>query len=512
MLMQISLRLARRNTPARLALVLALAAPAASTVASEPTPAAAPSRAAATTADERAGEDDASASAAPLAIVGATVLTMVEDSPAPDEGTQPLAAGLVLERATIVIEGGTITAVGPTAEIALPAGARVVDGSERWVLPGLVDLHVHLPIPDDLVPGALTLDATLALCVAHGITTLRSMHGDPSHVALRDAIRGGERLGPGLVVASPPLYGDLTPEQVTALVAEHARQGYDLVKLHEGLAPAAFDAAVRACREHGLPFAGHVTDTIAPGHALAAGPATLEHLDNFLLQTTAEVDERPALGSAPHVLVASARLERLPALARATSASGCAIVPTLALFEAFASGRSGDELDARIPELEWVPAPRRAFWSRSADNRAEYFAGDALGERWLAARRAVVASLLDANVPIVCGTDSPRELNVPGFALARELEALVCAGLDPQAALAAATRTAADALGRGANEGRIAPGYRADLVVLMADPLADVAHVGAVESVVLNGKLLDRPALDALLDQARPPAAGPEQE
>ena len=203
---------------------------------------------------------------AELAIVSATVLPMDSERMLPDH--------------TVVVKGGRIAAVLPANEVTLEAETRVVAGDGRFLIPGLAEMHGHLPGANS--PPALTEDV-LMLYVANGVTTVRGMQGHPSQLALRDRIDAGELIGPRLIVGSPSMSGRIeTPEEARRLVREYHAAGFDLLKVHEGFAPETYTALAAEARALGIPFAGHVADEVGLLAALEAGHDTVDHLDNFV--------------------------------------------------------------------------------------------------------------------------------------------------------------------------------------------------------------------------------------
>ena len=384
----------------------------------------------------------------------------------------PMDAERVLEGHTVLVRDGRIEAVGPAAEVAVPAGATRIDGAGRWLIPGLAEMHAH-------VPGAQASEAAMEelmfLYVANGVTTIRGMLGAPNQLALRDRLARGELLGPTLYVGAPSLNGNSAPDAATAerLVRAHREAGYDFLKLHPGLSRAAYDAIVRTAREVGTTWAGHVSEAVGIDHTLATRQSTIDHLDGYL----------PAAGDP----------ERLRALVAATVEAGTWNVPTMYLWESFLSS-DGPERWMALPEMRYVSPQQRAGWenqkrgvmAQQADVTEEARA------REVRQRRELLKALSDVGARILMGTDSPQLFNVPGFALHRELRVMADAGMSPYRVLESGTRNvalyAAEDLGLDGSFGTVAPGMRADLVLLTADPLADVGNVARRAGVMVAGR------------------------
>lgn len=412
-----------------------------------------------------------------LAFVGVNVLSM--DS-----------SGAVLEDQTVLVDAGRITALGARAELTPPEGARVVAAEGRWLLPGMAEMHGHLPSPNG-APGFA--EDVLFLYLANGITSVRGMLGDPSQLELRDRIARGELSGPRLFVGSPPLHGGLglTPESAAALVAEFATAGYDHLKVHEGLSAEAHRAIAAAATEHGLRFGGHVADDVGLWAALENGQATVDHLDNLIESLLPEGAQPATLAE----LAAQVERERMPEVAAKLARSGTALVPTQALWAHLLGGLAGDAQRERHPELKYMPRALVDGWVRDADQRAASM-GDSAAPL-LALRDEMLLALHEGGALIMMGTDSPQLFSVPGFSLHREIQAMAKAGLGAPAILDAGTAAVARFYGEDYQAGRVAPGLRADLILLTADPREDLGALARPEAVLADGRLWTREALDA---------------
>ncbi|MEM6455439.1 MAG: amidohydrolase family protein [Acidobacteriota bacterium] len=447
---------------------------------------------------------------------------------------------------TVRVERDRIVAIDDVDSARIPEKATVVDGRGRYLMPGLADMHVHL------------LDAGhLLLYVATGVTTVRNMWGWIGTLRLRKAIDDGERLGPRIVSTGaildgkPPIWPGSTvadtPEAARAAVALTAASGFEQVKVYNRLQRAAYDAVIEAAAAHDLPVVGHVPDRVGIAHALAQRQRSVEHLSGYiaalsdtLASETADGDDPPDRDDAgdddnPHALqvlqrrmVAQARGDQplvarigrdaRKRLARLTRDAGTWNVPTLIVTERFFTGGDARRALLQAPAMRYVEPRLRAAWAAEGDFRAPEFddAARDLMMRWMPVRKAMTRALVDAGAPILVGTDAPNPLVVPGFAIHDELALLVDAGLTPRQVLTAATRDAARFLGEDDDWGTVRVGQRADLLLLDADPLADVAHVGPTHQVgvLVAGRWLTRDALRVRLDalaarHARRPFAPP---
>jgi imidazolonepropionase-like amidohydrolase len=410
----------------------------------------------------------------------------------------------VLPHQTVLVKGDRIVAVGPAATTALAPGATRIDGAGKWLVPGLVDMHVHFNVETDAV-----------LFVANGVTTVRNMWGRPETLDLRERAKKDPAWpGPSVYTSGPILDGNPprwpgsvvleTPAAAAAEVKAEKIAGYDYLKVYDGLAPEVYDAIAAAAREHGLRVVGHTPKAVPLLHALASGQASIEHMTGVLLalqgaESKAATMEWPAQGKE---LLAHVDESKLPALAKAFLDAKAALVPTLVVLSRFGALDHPEELLAR-PENRYVAPAMIAAWDPTKDFRLKAMTADtfALNRDANAARAALMKKLADAGVPVLAGTDTPNPFVVPGFAMHEELELLVAAGFTPAQALHAATAGPAAWLGAEAELGSIRVGARADLVLLDGDPLADITATKRRAGVMVRGTWYPQPELQQKLDE-----------
>lgn len=402
----------------------------------------------------------------------------------------------IVNSQTVVIENGRITAVGPTSTTRVPAGATRVDARGKYLIPGLAEMHGHIP-----ASGALTPEIAMFLYIAGGATTVRGMQGHPSHLPLRDRIRSGELVGPTLYLSAPPLSGQNTPDVATAVqrVRDARQAGYDHLKVHEALTQEVYDAIVATARETGLPWGGHVSAHVGVKGALAARQSTIDHLDDYV--EALEADNAPtksSLSKLPQVLD-HLDLSKLPAVVRATREAGVAMVPTMPLWEVLRGMHSAESMNDR-PELRYVPAQMRTNWANTVTNVHASAPRDYV-QREVALRNRILKELYDGGVLILLGSDAPQLYSVPGFSLQREMETMVSAGMTPYAVLESGSVNVAKFYGIENEVGRIAVGQRADLILLDANPLENIQNVAKKAGVMVRGRWLPWSEIQARLDQ-----------
>ena len=411
-----------------------------------------------------------------VAFVGVNVLPMT------DPGVP-----LVVANRTVVVTDRRIASMHPADEVAVAEGTQVVEAEGMYLMPGLAEMHGHLPGPRMVQSDARNL---LFLYVANGVTTVRGMQGERSQLGLRARIARGQSLGPRLFVASPSMTGGRvnTPGQGEQLVREYNEQGYDLVKMHEGLSPDVFDAVAATANELGLPFGGHVPDAVGLRHAIESGQVSIDHLDNTI-EALVPDEQLPVGGGLFGVggLLDRVDTTLLPQLVEDTRAAGAWAVPTMVLWETvFFGDRSAAELRAVRPEVRYMPPETVEQWERVVDERAA--AADPETNRRVAElRRRILQALHEGGVPIVLGTDSPQIFSVPGFSVHHEMALWVEVGMTPYEVLEAGTRRVAEYFDALDDFGTIEIGRRADLLLLTANPLDDIANVARRGGVMVNG-------------------------
>lgn len=400
---------------------------------------------------------------------------------------------------TVIVEGDRIAAIAPEGQGAIPRGTTIVDGRGKYLIPGLWDMHVHIGSHSD---GAKLLPRL----VAYGITGVRDMASPVDDILrLRRERAAGTLLGPRIVAAGPILQQPLpfeTPPLVRSVTGAGARlvvddlhgKGVDFIKVGDTLTRDAYFAIASEAQRVGMPFAGHLPVSVTAIEAARAGQRSIEHLGSAgfrnvliacssdeaaLMSEVRDVLARALAGgpSPDEMLYRSAFLTRLVETYSRDKAT--------ALFAAFR-----DHGTWQVPTF----AALDSVWSA---RRAQLSPGDAAAaDRAVSLTSEMFIGMRQAGVRVLAGSDRPLSAEVPP--LHDELVALVRAGLTPLEALHAATRDAAEFQGRLGDEGTIEPGKKADLVLLEADPLSDIANTRRVAAVVIGGRLLRGAELQAL--------------
>ena len=243
----------------------------------------------------------------------------------------PMDKEQVLANQTVVIKNGTITALGPNVKYS--KDALVVDAKGKYLIPGMAEMHAHVPPIDDLEP----MKDVLFLFAANGITTIRGMLGHPKHLVLRDMVNSGEVLGPHFYTTGPSFNGLTikTPEAAEALVRSQKKEGYDFLKLHPGLNKETFPAIVSTAKELGIPFVCHVSYGVGIWRAIDADYSTIDHLDGFVEGLVPGIDTIPETHAGLFALYIASRADttQIPRLTKGLKDHHIWVVPTQSLAE-----------------------------------------------------------------------------------------------------------------------------------------------------------------------------------
>jgi imidazolonepropionase-like amidohydrolase len=393
----------------------------------------------------------------------------------------PMDSERIVPAQTVVVRGSVIESVAAAASRDAPSDAVVIDGTGGFLVPGLADMHVHLPGPG--APAGRAEDE-LFLYVANGVTTARSMAGFDTHITLRQRVDAGAVIGPTLVLAGPGLDGSRvrSPEDGEREVRRQNERGFDLVKILPGLSLASYDAVVKTAQEVGIRCGGHVPEDVGIRHALDSGQETIEHLDGYLELLKGRSPVTPA--------------EMAPIVAQ-TRRANVWNVPTMAVMAVNIGMDDTKELLAR-PELQYIAADYIRDWLAL---RARSGIPRQTSEIIQANRLHLLAALNDAGARILLGTDSPQLFNAPGFSIGREMQMMVDAGMTPYQVLRAGTEQVGQYLKRRC--GMIAPGQCADLILLDADPLHDVRNVTRRRGVMVRGRWIAEADIQRQLQRIR---------
>ena len=428
---------------------------------------------------------------------------------------------------TVVIVGSRIAAIGPAGRVKFDKSANIIDAHGKFLIPGLWDMHVHLAgVSAD---PAWSKDVLLPLLLANGITGVRDMGGDlDALLSWKRDIESGRLLGPHIIASGPWLAGRgrKTPEQYPVANAEEARaavrdlkqRGADFIKVISMPSREAFFVVAEEARKQNISFVGHLPFEAGAAEASNAGIRSIEHFlySGFALSFSSKEEElrkrlveaeRKGDSAAWEAIAHEADLtystEKAATLFQALKKNGTWVTPTIASLD-ITSHPDMWKLDD--PGLDFVPPSLAKEWRSSFNDdrmkkRAAWLGRQAVNDWKLA------GELHRGGIPLLVGSDSLDPFVFPGDSLHRELAELVQAGFTPLEAIQAATRGAAQFLGREKDCGTLETGKTADLVLLEANPLENIANTRKILAVIRNGNYLDRTALDAMLAKAKTAAA-----
>lgn len=388
----------------------------------------------------------------------------------------PMDSERVLSDQVVIVEGDRIARLGSRATTPVPAGANVIEASGKFLMPGLGEMHGHNP-PIGSSPAYV--ESIYFLFLSNGVTTVRGMLGWPGQIELRDQVKSGRILGPTLILAGPSFSGATvtSPQAAEQRVRDQKREGWDLIKVHPGLRRDSYDAMATVADQLGLRFAGHIPTEVGLIHAIERRQETIDHLDGYMEYLNG--------GDGP------LDPQKLASVVQLTRETQTRVVPTMVLWETILGSADLRVMEA-YPELRYMPKAEVDRWKRSYRARQDDGKFDRARALRLAANRKVLLKALhDGGVDILFGTDAPQQFSVPGFSVHRELLAMVEAGLPPFAALQSATRQVGNYLKATDRFGLVAPGHRADLVLLDANPLDTIGNFSRQAGVMVRGRWLD---------------------
>lgn len=416
-----------------------------------------------------------------IAIKNVNVITMTSD-------------GEIIPNANVIIRNDRIAFINGI----IPAGAKVIDGTGKWLIPGLIDMHVHIPtdirlsekVPTEAATIFFNTQDVMTPYVANGVTTVFELTGKAEHFAQRNEIAKGTVIGPRMALAALINGGEGQGRTVNnakdgrQAVRSAKAEGYEFIKVYSQLNVETYKAIVDEAQKQGLKTIGHipnafkgrVEDAFVPNFGMVA------HAEEFS-KNTDDFSEQDA--------------QRFAALAKA---NGTWLSPTLITMKRIHSqAQSLDELRA-LPSLKYVHPLLQSKWLTANNyNRNSTPERVAHLQKMIDFHKVLVKTFKAAGVPMVAGTDAGASGVIGGFSLPDEIELLVDAGLTPGEALASATRLPATWLGIDSLVGTIEVGKRADLVLLNENPLTDIKNTRKISGVFVNGRWVDKRRIDAML-------------
>jgi imidazolonepropionase-like amidohydrolase len=394
---------------------------------------------------------------------------------------------------TVLIGGDRILAIGRSDTLQVPPYYQVINGTGKWLIPGLSDMHMHF-LSEPIAELDFTAEQILSPYIAYGVLQVADLAASTYSNDVRDAVKAGKIVAPMMVTAAmvdgvPPIRPGsrtiATPEAARAVVAEIAAQEFDFVKVYSNLDMESFKAVLDAAADAGIGVIGHIPGgrETRPSQAVLPGFNMIAHAEEFAWRSANKSDSDIAV------------------IAGLMAKTGAALTPTLVLNKRIHEQTKLPSVLAEFDGVDMLHPVELMMWfeqnpyiSRSSPQRIAQLASV------VDFNARLTLALSKAGIPILAGTDAAFIPGLaPGLSLHEELAALVEAGLTPYEALAASTVTPATWLGVIKDRGTIEAGKRANLVLLDANPLDAIENTLAIKGVFLNGRHYDRPALDAML-------------
>ncbi len=420
---------------------------------------------------------------------------------------------------TVVISDGRITHVAPTVSLDLDDSVETIDGAGRYLMPGLADMHDHVTGPE-----------SLKLNVAYGVTTVRNLWGDENTLKWREAVRRGEIIGPEIITASPLIDDDppsipgsalLTrPEDADALVKRFKDAGYDFLKPYRLLKEDVYIAMMAAAHKYNMPVEGHMPEAIDVAQAIELGQHAIEHATGFSAAIVNDAypwspafRSREAVETVGRVNAGDISYadvfdrHKLRRLSRLAAEKGTAVSVTMQAVGLRALSAADREALKSHLQIRFLEPEYRAFWF-AEDFDAMVNKGDQYTPEEIESLESFVTTefgawigiMAEEGVLLLGGTDAPNPGLFHGYSLHDELQNLVTfANLTPYRALQTVTSNTARFWALEGKRGVVAAGADADLLLLEANPLTDIANTRSIQGVMINGKWLDRNDLDDML-------------
>lgn len=375
----------------------------------------------------------------------------------------PMTEEKVVENQSVVIQEGLIVEIGDFETVTIPEGVKVIDGKDKYLLPGLVDMHVHLRWDSE----------EEMLYLANGVTGIQNMWGRPENLEIREAINDRRFLSPRIYTTGPlmngpdPIWKDSmileTPEEARKAVIKVQEDGYDAVKVYERLTLDVYEEIMKTAKEIGIPVVGHVPQNVGIRKVLELGQDSIEHLSGYNLD---QLEEEAAMTAKNHIWN----------------------TPTLTIVDIMKE-------EEEVEGVEFVEPKLIRYWN-SLRARGHY-------EFDLEVRQNIVRIIHENGGKFLAGTDANNPFIVPGFSLHNELEYLTGAGLTPFEVLKTATYNPAEFLGKLDQLGTVEEGKEADVILLSKNPLEDIKNTRTIEGIMVQGVWLDTETLQQELKKIK---------
>lgn len=427
----------------------------------------------------------------------------------------------VLTNQTVLVENGKIKAIGK--KVKLPENSYLIDGTGKYLIPGLTDMHAHLYADNPATFPEEKVSAEFNVMLANGVTTVRLMAGNPFQLKLKEKINKGEMDGPRLFVSSPEFAGKKymrefrgmevnSPEKAVEAVKKAKSEGYDFIKMTMLITLPVYEALVQAAKAVGIRVIGHVNTDVKIRKAIESGQQ-VEHLDEYMEALLAD--------NAPNNKISVSGFgiwkgdcwetldyldeKKIEEIAAYTQKYQVYNSPTNAFFVlSFGVGMDSTQI-TQLPDFKFIPAGERGkifqaleFYENNLRNKAS----EERRKKFIETRYKLIQALHKKGCKLLAGSDAPSWFLGYGFTLHRELEQFVTAGLSPYAALQTATTVPAEFLGIKNENGTIEKGKVADMVLLDGNPFDNISNTKKIAGVFNKGKWYSKENLNKMLSEA----------
>ncbi|MGB3151157.1 MAG: amidohydrolase family protein [Maribacter sp.] len=408
-------------------------------------------------------------------------------------------SGELVENQQVVIDSGKIKSIDTSPKNASDYLA-VIDGTGKYLMPGLTEMHAHIPAP---TTSRERIEETLFLYVSNGITTIRGMLGHPLHLELREKAKTGELLSPRIFTSSPSLNGSsvTSMEEAAEKVTTYKNEGYDFLKIHPGIQLDIFDQIVKTANEVGIPFSGHVPVDVGIRHALESKYASIDHVDGFLeglVPASKNVDPSEN-GFFGYAFTPLADTETIDELVQMANENEVWIVPTQSLFERWFAPITADEL-LKQPEMQYMQKVTLENWKNVKER---YMVQEDFNpqqwQRFDSIRKQLIKKLSDNGHGMLLGSDAPQLFNVPGFSIHHEIQGMLGAGMKPIEILRSGTVNPAIFFNMQDVFGEVREGLTADLLLIDSNPLESLTALKQISGVFLKGEWISKVEIDEKL-------------
>lgn len=423
----------------------------------------------------------------PIAIKDVTVISPKSKKISPDQ--------------TVIIEVGKIKSINSSKQTTIPSGAQVIDGKGKFLVPGIAEMHAHIPVPDSSNDFTV-LNQTLFLYLSNGVTTIRGMLGQPFHLKINETLKNKSITNiPRIYTSSPSFNGNSVPDEMSAdkLVRKSKTDGYHFLKIHPGIKLNVYNTLAKTAKEAGIPFAGHVPVEVGVVRAIESGQVTIDHMDGYIEAMAPPLAELNQNGFFGYNVTDKADVNKIKSLVDLTKKHGTWIVPTQSLFTRWFSPEDPAIL-MQETEISYMPSKTRFAWLQSKNNLikgADYSEGKF--KKFLDIRKKTLLAMHQSNVNLLLGSDAPQVMNVPGFSLQHEMQSWADAGIPNWKILQAGTSEVARFFKAESEFGDIAPGLAADLILLNANPVDAIKNMKDISGVMNKGVWMDKSKIDSEL-------------